>query len=66
MHAFTGMTSNVWRGSDLEGIRIALSIPARLAAIHATNDAMTDLEQTHPDALAGAKARRFRKEAGVE
>jgi len=51
------MTTNVWRAADLEGIRIALSIPARMAAIRSINDAMADLEQTYPDAIAGARAR---------
>ena len=37
-----------WRAADLEGIRIALSIPARLPAIRAINDAMADLEQLDP------------------
>ena len=51
------MTTNVWRAADLEGIRVALSIPARMAAIRAINDAMADLEQDYPDAIAGARAR---------
>lgn len=33
------------RAADLEGIRIALSIPARMSAVRAINDAMADLEQ---------------------
>ncbi len=44
-----------WRATDLEGIRIALSIPARMAAIRAINDAMADLEQLYPDAIPTAR-----------
>jgi len=44
-----------WRASDLEGIRVALSIPARLPAIRAINDAMADLEQLYPDAIPTAR-----------
>jgi hypothetical protein len=44
-----------WRAADLEGIRVALSIPARLPAIHAINDAMADLEQLYPDAIPTAR-----------
>ena len=44
-----------WRAADLEGIRVALSIPARLAAIRAINDAMADLEQLYPDAIPTAR-----------
>ena len=44
-----------WRAADLEGIRIALSIPARLPAIRAINDAMADLEQLYPDAIPTAR-----------
>ena len=40
-----------WRAADLEGIRIALSIPARMPAIRAINDAMADLEEQYPDAI---------------
>ena len=44
-----------WRAADLEGIRIALSIPARLPAIRVINDAMADLEQLYPDAIPTAR-----------
>ena len=44
-----------WRAADLEGIRIALSIPARMAGIRAINDAMADLEQLYPDAIPTAR-----------
>jgi hypothetical protein len=44
-----------WRAADLEGIRVALSIPARLPAIRAINDAMADLEQLYPDAIPTAR-----------
>ena len=44
-----------WRATDLEGIRVALSIPARLPAIRAINDAMADLEQLYPDAIPTAR-----------
>jgi hypothetical protein len=44
-----------WRAADLEGIRVALSIPARLPAIRAINDAMLDLEQLYPDAIPTAR-----------
>ncbi|MFM9103005.1 MAG: hypothetical protein ACKOPS_17430 [Cyanobium sp.] len=44
-----------WRAADLEGIRVALSIPARMAAIRAINDAMADLEQLYPDAIPTAR-----------
>ena len=44
-----------WRAADLEGIRIALSIPARMAAIRVINDAMADLEQLYPDAIPTAR-----------
>ena len=47
--------SNVWRATDLEAIRVALSIPARMAAIRAINDAMADLEQIYPDAIPTAR-----------
>jgi hypothetical protein len=40
-----------WRATDLEAIRVALLIPARMAAIRAINDAMADLEQLCPDAI---------------
>ena len=40
-----------WRATDLEAIRVALLIPARMAAIRAINDAMADLEQLYPDAI---------------
>jgi hypothetical protein len=46
---------NVWRATDLEAIRVALSIPARLPAIRAINDAMADLEQLYPDAIPTAR-----------
>jgi hypothetical protein len=44
-----------WRAADLEAIRVALSIPARLPAIRAINDAMADLEQPYPDAIPTAR-----------
>ena len=44
-----------WRAADLEGIRIALSIPARMAAIRAINDAMAQLEEQYPDAIPTAR-----------
>ena len=44
-----------WRAADLEGIRIALSIPARMAAIRAINDAMAQLEEQYPDAIRTAR-----------
>jgi hypothetical protein len=44
-----------WRAADLEGIRVALSIPTRLPAIRAINDAMADLEQLYPDAIPTAR-----------
>ena len=44
-----------WRATDLEAIRVALSIPARLPAIRAINDAMSDLEQLYPDAIPTAR-----------
>jgi len=44
-----------WRAADLEGIRVALAIPARMPAIRAINDAMTDLEQLYPDAIPTAR-----------
>jgi len=44
-----------WRAVDLEAIRIALSIPAQMAAIRAINDAMADLEQLYPDAIPTAR-----------
>jgi hypothetical protein len=44
-----------WRAADLEAIRVALSIPARLPAIRAINDAMADLEQLYPDAIPTAR-----------
>ena len=47
--------SNVWRATDLEAIRVALSIPARMAAVRAINDAMADLEQLYPDAIPTAR-----------
>ena len=47
--------SNVWRATDLEAIRVALSIPARMAAIRAINDAMADLEQLYTDAIPTAR-----------
>ena len=44
-----------WRAVDLEAIRIALSIPARMPAIRAISDAMADLEQLYPDAIPTAR-----------
>ena len=44
-----------WRAADLEGIRIALSIPARMAALRAINDAMVQLEEQYPDAIPTAR-----------
>ena len=44
-----------WRAADLEGIRIALSIPARLPAVRAINDAMSQLEEQYPDAIPTAR-----------
>ena len=44
-----------WRAADLEGIRVALSIPVQMAAIRAINDAMADLEQLYPDAIPTAR-----------
>jgi hypothetical protein len=44
-----------WRAADLEGIRVALSIPAQMTAIRAINDAMADLEQHYPDAIPTAR-----------
>jgi len=44
-----------WRAADLEGIRVALSIPAQMSAIRAINDAMADLEQLYPDAIPTAR-----------
>jgi hypothetical protein len=44
-----------WRAADLEGIRIALSIPARMPAIRAINDAMSELEEQYPDAIPTAR-----------
>jgi len=44
-----------WRAADLEGIRVALSIPARMAAVRAINDAMANLEQLYPDAIPTAR-----------
>jgi hypothetical protein len=44
-----------WRAADLEGIRVALSIPTRPPAIRAINDAMADLEQLYPDAIPTAR-----------
>ena len=44
-----------WRAADLEGIRIALSIPAWMPAVRAINDAMADLEQLYPDAILTAR-----------
>ena len=48
-------STSVWRATDLEAIRVALSIPARLPAIRAINDAMADLEQLYPDAIPTAR-----------
>ena len=47
--------TNVWRANDLEAIRVALLIPARLPAIRAINDAMVNLEQLYPDAIPTAR-----------
>jgi hypothetical protein len=47
--------ANTWRAADLEGIRVALSIPARLPAIRAINDAMANVEQLYPDAIPTAR-----------
>ena len=44
-----------WRAADLEGIRVALSIPARLPAIRAINDAMAELQEQYPDAIPTAR-----------
>jgi hypothetical protein len=44
-----------WRAADLEGIRVALSIPALMQAVRAINDAMADLEQLYPDAIPTAR-----------
>lgn len=44
-----------WRAADLEGIRIALAIPARMAAVRAINDAMAALEEQYPDAIPTAR-----------
>jgi hypothetical protein len=44
-----------WRAADMEGIRVALAIPARMPAIRAINDAMSDLEQLYPDAIPTAR-----------
>lgn len=46
---------NVWRATDLEAIRVALSIPTQMAAIRAINDAMADLEQLYPDSIPTAR-----------
>lgn len=40
-----------WRPADLEGLRIALLIPATPPAVRAINDAMRQLEQGYPDAI---------------
>ena len=47
--------ANTWRAADLEAIRVALSIPALMPAVHAINDAMADLEQLYPDAIPTAR-----------
>jgi hypothetical protein len=44
-----------WRAADLEGIRVALSIPARMPAVRAINDAMAQLEEQYPDAIPTAR-----------
>jgi hypothetical protein len=44
-----------WRAADLEAIRIALAIPAQMAAIRAINDAMVQLEQQYPDGISTAR-----------
>lgn len=46
---------NAWCATDLEAIRVALSIPARLPAIRTINDAMADLERLYPDAIPTAR-----------
>ena len=43
--------TNVWRATDLEAIRVALSIPARLPAIRAINDAMAEYTITETTTL---------------
>ena len=55
MNQTPSAATNVWRATDLEAIRVALSIPARLPAIRAINDAMADLEQLYPDAIPTAR-----------
>ena len=47
--------ANTWRAADLEGIRVALSIPAQMPAVRAINDAMADLKQLYPDAIPTAR-----------
>ena len=44
-----------WNAADLEGIRIALSIPARPPAVRAINEAMAQLEEQYPDAIPTAR-----------
>ena len=48
-------SATTWRSADLEGIRVALSIPAQMPAVRAINDAMADLEQLYPDAIPTAR-----------
>ena len=48
-------STSVWRATDLEAIRVALSIPARLPAVRAINDAMSQLEEQYPDAIPTAR-----------
>ena len=55
MSQSTTDSSYRWRAADLEGIRVALSIPTRMAAVRAINDAMADLEQLYPDAIPTAR-----------
>ncbi len=50
------MTTHLWRPSDLEAIRVALTIPVSPAAIRAINDEMAALERHYPEAIAGARA----------
>lgn len=45
-----------WRPTDLEAIRLALTIPVTAASIRAINDEMAALERHYPDAIPGAKA----------
>lgn len=45
-----------WRPTDLEAIRLALTIPVTVASIRAINDEMAVLERHYADAIPGAKA----------